>query len=134
MFKRLKRLWRLRLMTKNDILKKAEEYMKLKYRFELTEDEAEGGYVISYPDLIGCMSSGETIEEAVKNGEDARREWIIATLENGMEVPKPFDAEEYSGQFRLRMPKSLHKLLAERSKQEGISMNQYCIYLLSHYS
>ena len=49
-------------MSKNDILKKAEEYMKLKYRFELTEDEAEGGYVISYPDLIGCISSGETIE------------------------------------------------------------------------
>ena len=121
-------------MTKNDVLKKAEEYMKLKYRFELTEDEAEGGYVISYPDLIGCMSSGETIEEAVKNGEDARREWFIAALECGMEIPKPFDAEEYSGQFRLRMPKSLHKLLAERSKQEGISMNQYCIYLLSHYS
>ena len=95
----------------------------------MTEDEAEGGFVISYPDLIGCMSSGETIEEAVKNGEDAPREWIIATLESGIEIPKPFDAEEYSGQFRLRMPKSLHKLLAERSKQEGISMNQYCIYL-----
>ena len=76
-------------MSKNDILKKAEEYMKLKYRFELTEDEAEGGYVISYPDLIGCMSSGETIEEAVKNGEDARREWFIAALECGMEIPKP---------------------------------------------
>ena len=30
-------------MTKNDLLKKAEEYMKTKYRFELTEDEAEGG-------------------------------------------------------------------------------------------
>ena len=115
-------------MTKNDLLKKAEEYMKTKYRFELTEDEAEGG------DLVGCISAGETIEEAAKNGEDARREWIIATLESGMEIPKPFDAEEYSGQFRLRMPKSLHKLLAERSKQEGISMNQYCIYLLSHYS
>ena len=37
-------------------------------------------------------------------------------------------------QIRLRMSKSLHKLLAERSKQEDISMNQYCIYLLSHYS
>ena len=53
---------------------------------------------------------------------------------SGMEILKPFDAEEYSGQFRLRMPKSLHKLLAERSKQEVISMNQYCVYLLSHYS
>ena len=46
------------------------------------EDESEGGYIISYPDLIGCISTGETIEEAVKNGEDARREWIIATLES----------------------------------------------------
>ena len=70
-------------MSKSDILKKAEEYMKLKYRFELTEDEVEGGYVISYPDLVGCISSGETIEEAVKNGEEARCEWIIAMLESG---------------------------------------------------
>lgn len=83
-------------MTKNDILKEAEEYMKLKYRFELTEAETEGGYVISYPDLVGCMSSGETIEAAVKNGKDARREWIISTLESGMEIPKPFDVEKYS--------------------------------------
>ncbi len=78
-------------MSKNDILKKAEEYMKLKYRFELTEDEAEGGYVISYPDLIGCISSGETIEEAVKNGEDARRKWIIAAIESGVSVPNSLD-------------------------------------------
>ena len=78
-------------MSKNDILKKAEEYMKLKYRFELTEDEAEGGFVISYPDLIGCMSSGETIEEAAKNGEDARREWFIAAIESGVSVPNSLD-------------------------------------------
>ena len=78
-------------MSKNDILKKAEEYMKLKYRFELTEDEAEDGFVISYPDLIGCMSSGETIEEAVRNGEDARREWIIAAIESGVSVPNSLD-------------------------------------------
>ena len=80
-------------MTKNDLLKKTEEYMKIKYRFELAEDEAEGGYIISYPDLVGCISAGETIEEAVKNGADARREWIITAFEDGIEIPKPFDAE-----------------------------------------
>ena len=71
-------------MTKNDLLKKAEEYMKTKYRFELTEDEAEVGYIIFYHDLVGCISTGETIEEAVSNGEEARREWIIAMLEDEM--------------------------------------------------
>ena len=118
-------------MRKNDLLEKLEYYMKKKYRIEIIEDEDEGGFIISYPDLIGCISSGETLEEAVKNGEEARKEWIYATLENGADVPEPFDADNYSGQFRLRVPKSLHKRLAERSKQEGISMNQYCIYILS---
>nr|WP_246473258.1 toxin-antitoxin system HicB family antitoxin [Treponema parvum] len=36
-----------------------------------------------------------------------------------------------SGQFKIRIPKSLHKTLAEDSKKEGVSMNQYCVYLLS---
>lgn len=39
----------------------------------------------------------------------------------------------YSGTFQIRMPKSLHKSLSEHAKKEGISMNQYCIYLLSKY-
>ena len=78
-------------MPKNDILQKADEYMKTRYRFELKEDKTEGGYIISYPDLVGCISTGETIEEAVKNGEDARRDWTIAAIESGIPVPKPLD-------------------------------------------
>ena len=119
-------------MKNNELLEKVKLYMKKKYRFEIVEDEAEGGFVITYPDLVGCISYGDTIEEAVKNGEEAKKEWFYATLENGDSIPEPFSADKYSGQFRLRVPKSLHKHLAERSKQEGISMNQYCIYLLSH--
>lgn len=118
-------------MTKKEIETTVNDYMKKKYKFELIEDTDEGGYGISFPDLPGCVSFGETIEDAIKNGEDARREWFYAMLEEGKKMPEPFSAEEYSGQFRLRMPKSLHKHLAERSKEEGISMNQYCIYILS---
>ena len=39
--------------------------------------------------------------------------------------------ETYSGQFKLRLPRSLHRALAEHSQKEGVSMNQYCVYLLS---
>ena len=46
-------------------------------------------------------------------------------------IPKHEPIEEYSGQFKLRIPKSLHRSLAEHSKKEGISMNQYCVYLLA---
>ena len=44
---------------------------------------------------------------------------------------EPDSLEDYSGQFKLRIPRSLHRLLAEHSQREGISMNQYCVYLLS---
>ena len=46
-------------------------------------------------------------------------------------INEPEELESYSGQFKLRIPKSLHKTLSEDSKKEGISMNQYCVYLLS---
>ena len=47
-------------------MKKIEEYMLLPYRMELIPDPDEGGYVVSFPDLPGCLSSGETYEEALK--------------------------------------------------------------------
>ena len=101
------------------------------YKMEIEQDLDEGGFVVSYPDLPGCITCGETIEEAYKNAEDAKRCWIEAAKADGITVPEPSDSKQYSGQFKLRIPRQLHKSLAEHSKQEGVSMNQYCVYLLS---
>ena len=98
------------------MMKMLNDYMKMSYRMEIVEDKDEGGYVVSYPDLTGCITCGETIE---------------AALEEGIEIHEPDNLEDYSGQFKLRIPRSLHRSLAEHSKREGISMNQYCVYLLS---
>ncbi|MBR0367550.1 MAG: toxin-antitoxin system HicB family antitoxin [Clostridia bacterium] len=108
-----------------------EEYMTLPYRLEIIPDSDEGGFVVAYPDLRGCLSSGETIEAAIANAEDAKREWLAAAMAEGCPIPEPASDEEYSGQFKLRIPRSLHRQLAMQSKKEGISMNQYCLYLLS---
>ena len=108
-----------------------DEYMKLPYKVEVIPDLDEGGYVASYPELVGCITCGDTMESAVANLEDAKRVWLEAAIEDGLEIPEPESANTYSGQFKLRIPKSLHKQLAEHSKQEGVSMNQYCVYLLS---
>lgn len=51
-------------------------YMKLPYRMEIVEDKDEGGYVVSYPDLPGCITCGETIESAVENAQDAKKAWL----------------------------------------------------------
>ncbi len=103
-----------------------EEYMKLPYRIELIPDSDEGGFVATFPDLPGCLSSGETVEEAYKNAEDAKHEWLLAAIEEGISIPEPDSIEDYSGQFKLRLPRSLHRQLALQSKREGVSMNQYC--------
>lgn len=61
----------------------------------------------------------QIVESEVKNDED------------GVEIHEPDSLEDYSGQFKLRIPRSLHRALAEHSQREGISMNQYCVYLLA---
>lgn len=112
-------------------MKTIEEYMRLPYRMELIPDTAEGGYVIRFPELPGCVTCGDTMESAIKNAEDCKREWILTAMEEGIAIPEPMPEDDYSGQFKLRIPKSLHRSLAEHSKAEGISMNQYCLYLLA---
>ncbi len=112
-------------------MKTIDEYMRLPYRMEIIPDPDEGGFAVRYPELPGCMTCGNTPEEAVRNAADCKREWLTAAVEEGLPIPEPVHEEEYSGQFKLRIPKSLHKSLAEHSKAEGISMNQYCLYLLS---
>ncbi|MEG0049161.1 MAG: type II toxin-antitoxin system HicB family antitoxin [Clostridia bacterium] len=112
-------------------MKTIDYYLQLPYRMELVEDKDEGGYVVSFPDLKGCISSGSTVESAVANVNEAKREWLQAAIEDGYEIAEPDNLVAYSGQFKLRIPKTLHRQLAEHSKREGISMNQYCLYLLS---
>lgn len=112
-------------------MKTIEEYIKLPYRMEIVEDMDEGGYVISFPDLPGCLTCAETPEEALAAAKDAKRAWLEAALEDGYEIPLPDSLEEYSGQFKLRLPRSLHRSLARHARQEGISMNKYCMYLLA---
>ena len=113
------------------MMKTLNEYLKLPYRMEIVEDQEEGGYVVSFPDLPGCITCGETIESAVANAADAKKAWIEAAMKEGLPIHEPDSLDDYSDQFKLRIPKSLHRSLAEHSKREGISMNQYCLYLLS---
>ena len=112
-------------------MKTLNEYLALPYRMEVVEDTSEGGFVVSYPDLPGCITCGETVEKAVENAVDAKKAWLEAALEDEVDIPEPDSLEAYSGQFKLRIPRSLHRLLSEHSQREGISMNQYCVYLLS---
>ena len=70
--------------------------MNLPYRLELVPDTEEGGFVALYPELRGCLTSGETAEAALKNAQDCKREWLAAAMEDGYEIPKPVPDVKYA--------------------------------------
>ena len=114
-------------------MKDLEYYLSLPYRLEIVPDPEEGGYAARYPELPGCITCADTLDQLLANAKDAKCAWLEAALEEGLPIAEPARDEDYSGQFKLRIPKSLHRSLAEHSRAEGISMNQYCLYLLSKY-
>jgi predicted RNase H-like HicB family nuclease len=107
-------------------------YMGLDYDIrirKLTEDEG-GGWFAEIPLLPGCIADGESVDEAVENLNTAKKSWIETSIELGRLVPEPLTGD-FSGQLRVRMPKSLHRELSQRAKEENVSLNQLIIYHLS---
>ena len=107
-------------------------YLNLNYEIKikkLTSEEGDGWFA-EIPLLPGCISDGETPEEAIFNVNDAKKCWIETCLELGRPVPEPLSSD-FSGQLRIRMPKSLHRVLSEKAREENISLNQYINYQLA---
>ena len=86
----------------------------------LSKDEG-GGYLVEYPDIPGCMSDGETIEEAIANGREALRDTLAVFGETGRKIPKPATAAP--AQWRQRLPRSLYRKLTAHAETEGVSIN-----------
>ncbi|MDJ1171512.1 type II toxin-antitoxin system HicB family antitoxin [Roseofilum sp. BLCC_M154] len=65
-----------------------QDYLNIKYPITLYP-EAEGGYTVAIADLPGCISQGDTLEEAVANIQDAKTAWIETAWECGDDIPLP---------------------------------------------
>ena len=93
----------------------------------IPEDEGSG-YLVTIPDLPGCIADGETIDEAISEARDAFTAWVMAEMEDKDSLPAP---KTYSGQFVQRIPKTLHMRLAIRAASEGVSLNQLAATFLA---
>ena len=67
--------------------------------------EEGGGYLIEFPDLPGCISDGETPEDAIRNGQDALKSYLLTLKEFSRPAPSPGTTSGASGQWRQRVPK-----------------------------
>jgi len=91
--------------------------------------EEGGGYLVEYPDIPGCMSDGETIEEAIANGREALRDCIAVFSEAGRKIPKPGIIEP--AQWRQRLPRTLYAKLTRQAASEGVSINSFVTAIIA---
>lgn len=113
-----------------DDRKPLQYYLDLEYPYTVVPDD--GSYFIRFPDLPGCMTQVEDAAEIAVMAEEIRTLWIEGEYEDGAEIPEPTGiASRYSGKFQLRLPKSLHRDLAEQAEREGLSLNAWVNYLLA---
>jgi len=100
-------------------------------RFEVRPlDEAEGGgYLIEFPEFPGCIADGETPGEAMKEGADALKSYLETLRQLGRPVPS--EGEVFGGQWRQRVPRSLHAALVRRADREGVSLNMLVTTMLA---
>jgi predicted RNase H-like HicB family nuclease len=104
-------------------------YLEQEYPYTVIPDE--GSYFIKFPDLPGCMTQVESPAEIAAMAEEIRTLWIEGEYEDGHDIPEPVSTSGYSGKFVVRLPKSLHRELAEGAEREGVSLNAWVNHLLA---
>jgi len=110
-----------------------EYYLELPYMVEVYPEDDGDGYTAIIPDLPGCMTYADTLEELHAGIEEAKELWLEVAIQEGDHIPepKPVEIDDFSGKFLVRIPKSLHRDLSVRAKVEGSSLNQLVTVLLS---
>jgi predicted RNase H-like HicB family nuclease len=64
-------------------------------RYGVVIEKAEGNYSAYVPDLPGCIATGQTVQEAEREIQEAIRFHIDGLLEDGLPVPLPTTICDY---------------------------------------
>lgn len=107
-----------------------ETYLKKPYSRILTPEE-EGGFSAEILEFPGCFAEGETASEAYEALERAARSWVEAALEQGQEIPEPFNNQGYGGKVALRLPRSIHRQITKMAERDATSLNQFLVAAIS---
>lgn len=101
------------------------------YSFSVAWSSEDGEYVATSAEFPGLSGLAPTAEEAIAELKAAIEVAIVAAIEDGEPVPEPQELGNYSGQFRMRVPKSTHAALAALAGREGISLNQLVLSMIA---
>jgi len=98
---------------------------KYKYKLEITWSREDDSFVVNIPELPGCMTHGETIEEALSMAQEVVSVYLESLKSRGLPIPKPLSEKEFSGKIPLRIDPALHRDLMTKAYIVGLSLNKY---------
>ena len=102
-----------------------------RYRIVVEWSDEDEAFIARVPALPGCAAHGSTPEKATREAATAARGILESMRAHGDAIPPADVAADYSGQLRLRLPRSLHERLARLAAAEGVSLNQELLSLLA---
>ena len=102
-----------------------------KYSLQIIWSDEKEAYVAMVSEIPQVTQSAGTIQEAVQKIDLAMSAYLEEKWNRCEPAPPPRRLESYSGQFRLRLPRTLHAALAKDAETEGVSLNTYILHLLS---
>jgi len=95
------------------------------YTYRVTwspEDGEHIGLCVEFPSLSWLAASPE---KALVGIRQVVTSVVKDMQDNGEEVPQPMADREYSGKFLVRVPPTIHRALAIRAAEEGVSLNRF---------
>lgn len=108
-------------------IRSPEDYLKEPYSRVLIPDVNSGTYAAEILEFPGCMSQGDTPNEAIANLEVAAKAWLEAAMDLKQSIPPPSQTVSYGGKVLVRLPKSLHRQVSMVAEREGVSLNQFFV-------
>jgi len=98
---------------------------KYTYRIEWSEeDKTHVARCLEFPSLA---AHGETAEQALYEIKKVIKETVKWLKEDNEPIPEPLGLKKFKGNLTLRVPPDIHRELAIKSAEEGVSINQFIL-------
>jgi antitoxin HicB len=102
-----------------------------RYRIVVEWSDEDRAFVARVPALPGCIAHGASAERATQEAERAAALMLDVLREDRHPAPPEDAAADYSGQLRLRLPRSLHERVSQLATAEGVSINALLLSLIA---
>jgi predicted RNase H-like HicB family nuclease len=103
------------------------------YERKVFYSKEDGGWIAVAPELPGCSAFGKTSKQALGELDTAIELWLETAKSKKWSAPKPVAGKDPAGKILLRLPRELHQEYLSLATEDGVSLNQYMLYVLARY-